>query len=81
LVTDLSMTTRPDGRTHIKFGSKPPGSTTQREMQLDLDTQLLAGLLHLLENAFEAAQWQGAEAPAQAKPAAEPQQNRPKYLN
>jgi hypothetical protein len=81
LVTDLAMTPGSDGRTRIVFGSKLPGSSSKQEMQLDMDAQLLGGLLHLLENAFEGAQWQALEPAPDAQPADSHAGDRPKYLN
>jgi hypothetical protein len=79
LVSELSMTPQPDGPTQLKFAAPLPGSTQKRELQAQMDGRMLAGFLHLLENAFQAAQW-GEASDTQSLPAATAAE-RPTYLN
>jgi len=70
----------------IHFREKPGAGASQRGFQLELAPQLSHGLVHLLEQALQHAQWAlGAAKAATDAPAAEADfaagQERPKYLN
>ncbi|MBX3654625.1 MAG: hypothetical protein KIS62_11790 [Ramlibacter sp.] len=58
LVTDVSITPLPGSMVRMDFVEKPPGDGSPRSFQLELDPQLMQGLLHLTRQALAQADWQ-----------------------
>lgn len=84
LVTDVSITPLPGSMVRLDFVEKPPGDGAPRSFQLELDPQLMQGLLHLTRQALVQADWQVPQAvatPAEPEAPDDPSQGRPRYLN
>ena len=84
LVTEVAITPLPSGHLRVKFTGKPGGSTENRDVQIDLDDNLMHGFLHLLEKAYVNSQWAAitvAQAEDDATAASAAQDSRPQYLN
>ncbi len=83
LVTHTHFANATGGHMEVMFEEILPGPATPRGFAIRLDLQMLVGLLRLIENAVEAADWNLEAvnlAKAEAVDPADSQQ-RPKYLN
>jgi len=58
LVTDVNITPQPGDLVALEFTERPPGEGTPRSFRLDLDPQLMQGMLFLVEQALQQADWQ-----------------------
>ena len=84
LVTEVAITPLPSGHLRVKFTGKPGGSTENRDVQIDLDDNLMHGFLHLLEKAYGNSQWATltvAQVDDEAAAGNTAQDSRPQYLN
>ena len=84
LVTEVAITPLPNGHLRVKFTGKAGGSTSRRDVQIDLDGNLMHGFLHLLEKAYINSRWAAmtvAQADDAATPGHAPPDSRPQYLN
>ena len=84
LVTEVAITPLTSGHLRVKFTGKPGGSTENRDVQIDLDDNLMHGFLHLLEKAYVNSQWAAitvAQAEDDPTAASAAQDSRPQYLN
>jgi hypothetical protein len=57
LITDVDATPLPDGRLRLTFNERLPNVEEPRSFQVDLQPDLMQGLMHLLEQALARAQW------------------------
>ncbi len=84
LVTHAQFAAAAGGALDIMFEEILPGQVTPRGLTVHLEYPLLVGMMRLLDNALEPADWALPEAgrPAPSgSPAAEPDPQRPKYVN
>jgi hypothetical protein len=64
LVTEIKMTVGPQAAVLMEFAEQPQEGQPPRGFKVELDTRLLQGLVHLIEQALGHAEWQLADAPA-----------------
>ena len=82
LVTDVDATPLPNGRLRLSFNERLPGGKEPRSFQIEMDPQLMQGLMHLLEQALARSQWQEPFGQAAAaEEAGEEDGRKPRYLN
>jgi hypothetical protein len=84
LVTDVDATPLASGPLRLSFNERAPGGDRKaRNFQMEMQPQLMQGLMHLLEQALLQSQWREPFVPAAApEPAADdPDATRPRYLN
>jgi hypothetical protein len=86
LITDVDATPLPDGRLRLAFNERMPNLEEPRSFQVDLQPDLMQGLMHLLEQALARAQWSepfAAPLPTEAGALMQDHQGlrRPRYLN
>ncbi len=84
LVSEVALTPLANGRLHTRFKGPTDAQQQRQEIQLELDSQLMHGFLHLLEKAYAASQWALVTvAPIDLEPAAATaaSDTRPQYLN
>jgi hypothetical protein len=83
LVTDVDAAPVPNGRLRLTFNERLPGNRPPRNFQAELDPKLMQGLIHLLEQALQKAQWLEPFKPAAAVEEApeEADGRKPRYLN
>lgn len=84
LVTEVAITPLPSGHLRVKFTGRPGGATANRDVQIDLDDNLMHGFLHLLEKAYVNSQWAAltvAQVDDEATPGNANAESRPQYLN
>lgn len=61
LVTDVDASPLPDGRLRLVFNERAGKESDQpRRFQMEMAPQLMQGLMHLLEQALDQAQWRAA---------------------
>lgn len=82
LVTDVDATPLPNGRLRLSFNETLPGGKEPRSFQIEMEPQLMQGLMHLLDQALARSRWQEAFAQATAEDGTEADSaRRPRYLN
>ena len=81
LVTDVDATPLPNGRLRLSFNERLPGGREPRSFQIEMDPQLMQGLMHLLEQALARSQWREAFAQVAAEEAEDEAGRKPRYLN
>jgi hypothetical protein len=86
LVTDVDASPLPDGRLRLSFNEHLGDAEGEpRTFQVEMEPKLMQGLMHLLEQALERAQWGdplGSASSDDATPVDESQAaQRPRYLN
>lgn len=84
LVTEVAITPLPNGHLRVKFNGKHGGAGVNRDVQIDLDDNLMHGFLHLLEKAYVNSQWAAltvAQADDEATSGNASAESRPQYLN
>ena len=84
LATHVDATPLPGGRLRLAFSEKTgPAGAKARGFQVELDTRLMQGFVHLLEQALARAQWREpfVSAAPLAEAGAETPADRPRYLN
>lgn len=84
LVTEVQTSSLSNGNLQLKFKSPAPEAGKTRELAISLNSQLMNGFMHLLEQAYTQSQWTLVQVEAQEAPtavAASPDAQRPKYLN
>jgi hypothetical protein len=91
LVTEIKMTAGPQAAVQMEFAEQAQGDQPPRGFKVELDTRLLQGFVHLIEQALGHAEWQVVEAPAPTGEGDEPHGDgtaddtttatRPRYLN
>lgn len=82
LVTDVDATPLANGRLRLSFNERLPGDKEPRSFQVEMDPQLMQGLMHLLDQALARSQWQEPFAQGSAAEEAEEDAGRkPRYLN
>jgi hypothetical protein len=57
LITDVDATPLADGRLRVAFNERLPNVEEPRSFQVDLQPDLMQGMMHLLEQALGRAQW------------------------
>jgi hypothetical protein len=86
LVTDVDAAPLDDGRLRLTFNERLPQVDEPRSFQVELQPDLMQGLMHLLEQSLARAQWSepfAAPLPSEAASLMEDHQalRRPRYLN
>jgi len=82
LVTEINVTPLANGKIQLKFAEKLPGATSPRGFQMELESQMAHGVVHLLERALTQSQWNDAPGAPTAPPSpAVATEDKPKYLN
>jgi hypothetical protein len=86
LVTDVDATPLADGRLRLSFNERLPQVEEPRSFQVDLQPDLMQGLMHLLEQSLARAQWSEpftTALPTEAGALMDDHQalRRPRYLN
>jgi hypothetical protein len=86
LVTDVDATPLADGRLRLAFNERLPQVEEPRSFQIDLQPDLMQGLMHLLEQSLARAQWSEpftTPLPTESGALMEDHQalRRPRYLN
>jgi hypothetical protein len=85
LVTDVDATPLANGGLHLHFHERQPQGQEKRSFQLQMEPQLMQGLMHLVEKALQRSQWTepfGALVDSDdASPAAAHGADAPRYLN
>jgi hypothetical protein len=64
LVTDVQLNLQNNGTLNVVFQDKSGNDATQRSCQLGLQSSLLHGLLHLIDQALQKANWRMEPVPA-----------------
>ena len=80
LVTDVDATPLPNGRLRLSFNERMPGGKEPRSFQIEMEPQLMQGLMHLLEQALARSQWQEPFAQGAADESGD-DARKPRYLN
>ena len=60
LVTDVDASPLANGRLRLSFNERMPGVEEPRSFQMEMEPQLMQGLMHLLELALARSQWREA---------------------
>ena len=85
LVTDVDASPLANGRLRLSFNERLPGAAQPRSFQMEMEPQLMQGLMHLLELALGRSQWQepfGSPVTAEEVPAVDDESPRKtRYLN
>jgi hypothetical protein len=86
LVTDVDAAPLPNGRLRLSFNERKPNADNPRSFQMEMEPQLMQGLMHLLEQALARSQWREAfGAPLAVEDTASlddtPAPRKPRYLN
>ena len=86
LITDVDATPLADGRLRLSFNERLPTVEEPRSFQVDLQPDLMQGMMHLLEQALARAQWSepfNATLPTEAGALVQDHEalRRPRYLN
>jgi hypothetical protein len=85
LVTDVDASPLASGRLRLSFNERLPGAAEPRSFQIEMDPQLMQGMMHLLEQALTRSQWQEPfHAPVAIEESAaedEAEPRKPRYLN
>lgn len=91
LVTEIKMTVGPHAAVQMEFSELPQEGQPPRGFKVELDTRLLQGLVHLIEQALGHADWQlndaqgaiamGTETATEAPDTTDEPTTRPRYLN
>jgi hypothetical protein len=84
LVGEAVLTPLPNGHLQTKFRGPLDANNHRREVKLDLDSHLMHGFLHLLEQAYANSGWAVvpvAPLAPDAAPEQSPSEGRPQYLN
>ena len=68
LVTDVQLNLQNNGTLNVVFQDKCGNDATQRSCQLGLQSSLLHGLLHLIDQALQKANWRMEPVPASRAP-------------
>ena len=85
LVTDVNASPQPRGRLRLTFKEQAGGSAEARSFQMEVEPQLMQGLMHLIEQALAQSHWREAfgtptgVGEGAATPEGPPA--RPRYLN
>ena len=85
LVTDVNASPQARGRLRLAFKEQVDGRAEPRSFQMEVEPQLLQGLMHLLEKALAQSHWREAfgtpTTAGESSAAAEGLPARPRYLN
>jgi hypothetical protein len=86
LVTDVDATPLPDGQLRLSFNERLSQSEQPRSMHVELQPNLMQGMMHLLEQALARSQWAepfGSPVPTEGHSLLEEHQalRRPRFLN
>jgi hypothetical protein len=57
LITDVDAAPLPNGLLRLSFNERPPTEGEPRSFRMEMETQLMRGLMHLLEQALLRSQW------------------------
>lgn len=80
LVTQLSMSVQDNRQLKIAFEERLPQHSEVRGVQVEMESQMVHGFMHLLESAVSKAQWDIAGTTHDAVSANADEHERPKYL-
>lgn len=82
LVTEVKMTAGSNAVVVMEFAEQAEPKQVPRGFKIELDSRLMQGLVHLMEQALGHADWHiGATGPTDAPAPAEAPDSRPRYLN